>query len=138
MSQNQAPIFPLTPVNSWPAAITTAITTVNGDLSGSALIYTANGTNGSRLDYIRIRPLGTNVATVLRVFLNNGSTAVTAGNNVLITEVTIAASTVSQVAALAETTLQLDLVMAPGYRVYVTIGTTISAGVAVTACGGDY
>ncbi len=138
MARNINPIFPLVPKISWSDAITTAITTVNGDLSGAALICTADATNGSRLDYIRIRALGTNVATVLRVFINNGSTAATAANNTLFTEVTIAATTLSQVAALAETTIMTDLMLPASYRVYVTIGTSVSAGLQAAAVFGDY
>ncbi len=138
MAQNTAPIFPLTPVITWAAKIVTAITTVDGDLSGAALIATGNATNGSRVDYVRVRALGTNVATVLRVFVNNGSTAATAANNALLTEVTIAATTLSQVAALAETTIPLDLALPANYRIYVTIGTTVAAGLIVAAVGGDY
>ncbi len=141
MSQNQAPIFPKTPINSWTAPLTLANTTVNGDLSignPAILLFTANASTGSRLDYIRVRALGTNVATVLRVFVNNGSTIATAANSSLFTEVTIAATTLIQTAALAETTLQLDLVLQAGYKIYLTIGTAVSAGLVVAAFGGDY
>ncbi len=138
MAQNTNPIFPLTPVITWGTTITTAITTVDGDISAAALVATGNATNGSRVDYLRVRALGTNVATVLRVFVNNGSTAATAANNALLTEVTIAATTLSQVAALAETTIALDLSLPPSYRLYVTIGTTVAAGLKVAAVMGDY
>ncbi len=138
MAQNTSPIFPLTPVTTWSGVVTTAITTVNGDLSSAALVATGNATNGSRVDYLRVRALGTNVATVLRVFINNGATAATAGNNTLFTEATIAATTLSQVAALAETTIQLDLALPATYRLYYTIGTSVSAGLQATAVMGDY
>ena len=138
MAQNTNPIFPLTPIITWGTTIATAITTVDGDISAAALVATGNATNGSRVDYLRVRALGTNVATVLRVFVNNGSTAATAANNALITEATIAATTLSQVAALAETTIPLDLALPPSYRIYVTIGTTVAAGLKVTAISGDY
>ncbi len=138
MAQNTNPIFPLTPIITWGTTITTAITTVDGDISSAALVATGNATNGSRFDYLRVRALGTNVATVLRVFVNNGSTAATAANNALLTEVTIAATTLSQVAALAETSIPLDLSLPASYRLYVTIGTTVAAGLKVSAVGGDY
>ncbi len=140
MALNTAPIFPLTPINSWTAPFTAAVTSI-GDIittTPASLVFTAHATNGSRLDYLRVRALGSNVATVLRVFINNGASAATATNNALFTEVTIAATTLSQVAALAETTIQLDLSLPATYRVYVTIGTTVSAGFVASAIGGDY
>jgi hypothetical protein len=138
MAANTAPIFPLTPkFGASGNIITTAITTVNGDISSGDLVMTA-GSNGARVDYVRVRALGTNVATVLRLFINNGSTAATGTNNFLFTEATIAATTLSQVAALAETTVQLDLALPAGYKIYALIGTSVSAGLQVTAVYGDY
>lgn len=137
MAINTSPVFPGIPKIGRSGTITTAITTVDGDLSGAAVVFTADATNGSRVDYLRVRALGTNTATVLRIFINNGSTAATGANNVLFTEATIAATTLSQVAALAETTIFLDLALQAGHKLLITIGTTVSAGLQVTAVCGD-
>jgi hypothetical protein len=75
----------------------------------------------------------------MRIFLNNGLTNTTAANNSLIAEATIAANTVSQVAASVPTTITLNMVMAPGYVLNYTIGTTVAAGHSVTAVdAGNY
>ncbi len=139
MAANTVPIFPLTPKLSWGASMVTAVTTVDGDLSVAnvATLMTA-GSNGARVDYVRARATGSNTATVLRIFVNNGLTAATAANNALFTEVTIASTTLSQVAALAETTIQLDLALPPGYKLLATIGTTVAASLIVSAVYGDY
>lgn len=135
MPANTSPIFPLTPVVSW-GTVTTANTAKDG--TGTVVtVYTA-GANGGRVDYLKIRALGTNVATVLRVFVNNGSTNATAANNSLLVDMTIAATTNSEVAQLLDNVLTLDLSLPAGYKLNVTIGTTVSAGLAVTAVGGDY
>ena len=63
MPANITPIFPLTPKVSW-----TTLTTANTAKDGTGTVgtcYTA-GTNGARVDYLKVRALGTNVATVLR------------------------------------------------------------------------
>ena len=112
------------------------------DASGFvSLLFSADTTNGSRIDRIGVRSAGTNIASVLRVFLNTGSTTATAANNTLITEVTLPATNLSEVAALADVTISgtpFPLVMPPGYKLYVTLGTTIAAGVRVTAYAGNY
>jgi len=135
MAANTAPIFPLTPTTAW-GLVTTANTAKDG--TGTVVtVYTA-GANGGRCDYLKVRALGTNVATVIRVFVNNGSTNATATNNSLIYEATIAATTLSEVAALADNILQLDQSLPAGYKLNVTIGTTVAAGLQVTGIGGDY
>ncbi len=136
MSMNMKPIFPLTPKISWAADLQAALTGKDG--TDAILLCTAHATNGSRVDYVRVRATGTNTATVLRLFINNGSTSGTATNNTLFTEVTIAATTLSEVAALAETTIQLDLGLPAGYRLYVSNGTAVAALLKVSAVYGDY
>lgn len=145
MAANTQPIFPLTPKVSW-ATLTGANIAKDGT-GNVATIFTA-GVDGSRIDQIKVRPLGTNVATVLRFFVNNGSTNATATNNSLIHEVTIAASTVSETAALADYNVTITVntsetippipYLPANYKINATIGTTVSAGLQVTVHGGDY
>ena len=136
MAANTVPIFPKAGLISW-GTITTANTAKDG--TGTVVtIFTADATNGSRIDSIIVRALGTNVATVLRVFINNGSVNSTATNNSLYSETTIAATTLSEVAALANTAIPLNLVLPAGYKINITIGTTVAAGLSVTATGGTY
>jgi hypothetical protein len=139
MAANTSPIFPLTPRISWVnAAGLTANTTT--DLTAGTNYpsgFTA-GTNGSRIDFVRSRALGTNVATVCRVWVNNGSSTSTAANNTLFYERTLAATTVSQVAELADIIIPINIVLPSGYILYFTFGTAIAAGVDLTTVGGDY
>lgn len=138
MAANTVPIFPLTPAigGIGASALQTANTAKDG--TGTVTTVMTAGANGSRVDYLRVRATGTNVATVLRVFINNGSTNTNAANNVLFTEATIAATTLSEVAALAETTIQLDLPLPAGYKILCTIGTTVAATLVVSAVYADY
>ena len=132
---NQNPIFPIAPNISF-GKLQTANTAKDG--TGTTVTVFTAGANGGRIDTIKVRALGTNVATSLRIFINNGSDPTTAANNVLYLEATIAATTLSEADALVDTELALDLGLPPGYKILVTIGTTVAAGLMVTGVGGDY
>jgi hypothetical protein len=132
---NTLPIFPGTPKVSW--ATLTAANTAKDGTGTVATVFTA-GANGGRVDYLKVRAKGTNVATVLRVFINNGSDSTVAENNSLFVEQTIAATTLSEVAMLADTAIQLDVSIPAGYVITCTLGTAVAAGLQVTAVGGNY
>lgn len=141
MAQNVQPIFPLTQVVSY-GTVSTANTAKDG--TGTvATVFTA-GTNGARVDSIKVRALGTNVATVVRIFINNGGANSTPSNNILFHEVTAPVTTLSEVAAQTDIFLNFNgtglpqLVLPSGYKLNVTIGTTVAAGLAITAIGGNY
>jgi hypothetical protein len=74
----------------------------------------------------------------LRLFINNGGVNTTAANNSLIAELTLPATTVSEIAAQPDFVLSLNFAVPAGYRLYATIGTTVVAGFAVTIIGGEY
>lgn len=138
MAANTAPIYSLLGEIEWG---TTAITTANTakDGTGTVLtVFTADATNGGFVQRIRFRAAGTNIATVARVFINNGSTNATAANNILFDEITLAASTLSETAAQVTYELPLNFALPPGYVLNVTVGTTIAAGYYVLVIGGKY
>jgi hypothetical protein len=138
MAASTVPIFPATPSVQWGAtALATANTAKDG--TGTVLtVFTADATNGSRIDFLKVRAIGSNIATVLRVFINNGSTNATPGNNVLVHERTIAATTLSEVAELADNLIALNYALPAGYKVNLTIGTTVAAGLMCAGFGGHY
>lgn len=134
---NTKPIYSRSPDIQWGTVVTTANTAKDGTGTvGTA--FTADATNGGRVEKLKVRAAGTNVATVLRVFINNGSTNATASNNTLYTEATIAATTLSETSALADNEITLNLALPIGYKINYTIGTSVAAGLAVTAVGGKY
>lgn len=136
MTANTSPIFVLTPHNEWGANITTANTAMDG--TGTVITCFTAGANGSYVSSISVRALGTNTASVLRVFQNNGSSNTTAGNNVLIADFTLPATTASNTAALAPVDIPINRMLPAGHVLNLTLGTTVSAGYAVCAWGGDY
>ena len=101
-------------------------------------MFTADATNGGLLTKLRFRPAGTNVATVARIFINNGGANSTLANNILFDEITLPATTLSEVAGLAGAEVALGIALPPGYKINVTLGTTVSAGYFVSAIGGKY
>lgn len=137
MPANTNPIFILIADNQWPANMTAANTAKDGTGTVST-IFTADATNGGYVNKVIVMPLGTNVATVVRIFMNNGSTNATAANNTMIAQVTISATTNTETAALPAIEIPINLALAPGYKLNAVLGTAISAGVAVSAHGGKY
>ena len=140
MAQNTSPVFPLVPVITWvnTGAVTANTTT---DLTAGTNYnsnFTANATNGSRVDFVRVRALGTNIATVIRVWINNGSTTGTATNNTQFFERTLAATTVSQTSELPDVILPINASFPAGYKIYYTFGTAVAAGYSIQVVGGDY
>ena len=141
MAANTSPIFSVQGDIQWATATNAIVQSANTttDLtSGTIYPVFTGGTNGSYIQRVRFRHLGTNVATVARVWINNGLTTGTAANNTLWDEITLAANTVSQVAAAINYELPLGFALPATYRIYVTLGTAVAAGFKVTVIGGDY
>lgn len=129
------PIFPATPKVSW-GNVLTANTAYDG--TGTTVQLFIAGASGARVDSVKVRPLGTNAATVLRIFINNGSDPATPANNSLIYELTVPVTTAIQTASLAEYEEVLDIALPAGYKLYGSVGTVVAAGLQVTVVGGDY
>lgn len=137
MTANTSPVYPLTPNNGEMNVVLTSANTAKDGTGTAGLLFTA-GANGSRLKRIVVKPIGTNVQTCLRIFINNGSSQGTAANNAFLADMTILANTLSENAATNEYNLNVELDLAPGYKVYAVIGTAVAAGLAISAHGGDY
>lgn len=136
MAANTAPIFTLTPNAGTPLSIVTANTTKDLTSGTIYLLFTA-GANGSYIKAMRLRPAGTNVATVIRGWLNNGATTGTGSNNAIWDEISIAATTNSETAAIAGTEMPFNILIPAGWRIYATTGTTVTS-IFGTVIGGDY
>lgn len=137
------PQFASTMKTTW-GTVTAANTAKDG--TGTVVTVATGGTSGSLINKIEVRSLGTNVATVMRFFVNNGSTNATATNNSLAYESTIAATTLSEVAALADNVIDVTRgtttepaipFLPPGYKINITIGTAVAAGLQVTVFYSD-
>ena len=141
MAGNASPIF--AKVGQVGIGTLSAANTGSDLSTNAALIFTGDATNGSIVNEVRAKytPGTSTVATVFRVWINNGSSPGTTTNNALVSEITIAAITTSQVAATVDYVVPMPrggLVLPPGYRLYATIGTYSTGGFQVIAIGGDY
>ena len=135
MTANFKPVFPLTPVMPVGQTLSAANTAKDG--TGTvATLYTA-GANGSKVGSLQIAYTGTSVATVLRLFVNNGSSSAVAANNSLYKSISVPANTLSETAAANDITVDLNLTLPAGYKLLATIGTAVAAALALTANGGD-
>ncbi len=141
MPANTNPIFSAKGAIQWNPAILTAANTAKDGTGTVATVFNGNAAGNAAGNFVQrlvARALGTNVATVLRVFINNGSTNATAVNNSLIAEMTLPATTLSEVAAQPDYVLPLNFAIPPGYKVNCTIGTAVAAGYALSVIGGEY
>lgn len=138
MAANTAPIFGRNPRASWSTSNVTAANTAKDGASGTIYEVFTAGVDGAYVTKLIVRPRGTNVATVMRVFINNGSATTSAANNTLVAELSLIATTGSETAAIIGTDLPLNLPLPAGYKLFVTIGTGVSAGFSVAAVGADY
>ena len=138
MAANNNPIFTRTADMQWASAALSAANTAKDGTGTVATVFTGDATEGGFVTKLTARAAGTNVATVLRVFINNGSTNATAANNILFTEMTLPATTLSEVAAQPAYELPLNLALPAGYKINCTLGTAVAAGYYLSVAGGKY
>lgn len=144
---NVEAIWPAKPDNStngttgMQQAITLAANDYTGVSANYQLIHTA-GADGSLIEGIKFTPAGTNVATVMRIFINNGSSPATATNNTFVGEISLQATTASATAALASPEFYFPrgaTRLNPSFRIYVGLATAVAAGwVPSIIAGGQY
>lgn len=145
MPANTSPIYSITGATDSVAANNTGLIvgpTANTAQDGTGTLYKlfTAGANGSYVQKIRFRPVGSPAATVCRVFIST-STTTNATNTWLFDEITLPAVTVSQTAATSVFELPLNFALDANYLLYVTFGTSTGSagtGYSVVAIAGDY
>lgn len=137
MPGNAAPIFTRVGDVQWALALTAANTAKDG--TGTvATVFTADATNGGYVAYILCMPLGTNVSSVARLFINNGSVNTTAANNSMLQGVTLPSSALTETLEQTAMRIPVNMTLPPGYKLNVVLGTAVAAGWQFTAVGGKY
>ena len=104
-------------------------------------IITANAAGNAAGNFVQkiiARPLGTNVASVARIFWNNGGVNSTATNNALVAEYALPATSVSQSAQMTGFEIPINFALPPGHKLLVTLGTAVASGWIFTAIAGQY
>jgi hypothetical protein len=152
MTANTAPIYSKqgnlssdgtsTTSSAMAPTLTTAAADTDGSSSNNKCAFTA-GSNGALLRKLRLKSKGTNVATVARFYINNGGVNTSAANNSFVGEISLPATTASATAATVDMDYDFGvpngLPLDPSFRIFVGLGTTVSAGWVVTPLpGGQY
>lgn len=149
MAANTAPRFTLNGNNASDGGTTMAptFTTAANDYTGATAthnkrVFKADATNGSRIVGLQFKAIGTNTASVARIFINNGSANTTATNNSFVDEISLPATTASSTTTTPPIAFIFSggyLDLEPGFEIYVGLGTTVAAGWVVTPIlGGDF
>ena len=145
MAANTSPIYSIVGATDSVAFNNTGLVvgpTANTAQDGTGTLYKAftAGTNGSYIQKIRFRPVGSPAATVCRVFIST-STSTSATNTWLYDEITLPAVTVSQTAASSVFELPMNFAVDPSFLLYVTFGTSTGStgtGYSIVTIAGDY
>ncbi len=137
MSANVQPIYTRVGDLQWAVAITAANTAKDGTGTVTT-VFIADGTNGGYVRSVRAKPAGTNVASVLRIFVNNGSTNTVAANNWYLEDISLPGTSLTETAGQPTIEIPLGLALPPGYKINVTLGTAVAAGWIVGTVAGKY
>jgi len=145
MAANTAPIYSIVGAVDSVAANNSGLVvgpTANTALDGSGTLVKAftAGTNGSYVQKMRFRPVGSPAATVCRVFISSSSTT-SSTVSWLYDEITLPVATLSQTAATSVYELPLNFALDPSYLLYVTFGTSTGSsgtGYSIVTIAGDY
>jgi len=145
MAANTSPIYSIAGDVTSVAANNTGLVvgpTANTAQDGSGTLYKmfTAGANGSYIQKIRFRPVGSPAATVARVFISSSSTT-SSTVTWLYDEITLPAVTLSQTAASSVFELPMNFALPASYLLYVTFGTSTGSagtGYSVVTIAGDY
>lgn len=137
MAANIDPIFTRVPDIGLAGAVAgpTANTNLDGTSSSTSMVqvYQADATNGSYLEKIILKAVGSPAATVVRIFICTVSgsftmgTDNTAANTSMVGELQLPAITLSQTAPSPQFEIPLGYGIPAGYRVLASFGTSTGA-----------
>jgi hypothetical protein len=124
-----------------------ANTAQDGTGANITSIFQADATEGGFVDEVRLKPVGSPAATVVRVFVCTVTGALTPGttntaaNTALLAELSLAAVTSSNTLAQNDISFPIRKALPAGYRLLMTFGTSTGAagtGYAVTTFAAKY
>lgn len=140
MPANTSPIYSSAGDIQWAAL---PLIGANAAYDGTGVVSTviSASISGSFVQRLRFKASGSTTATVARIYINNGFSNVTASNNVLFDEITLAATTATQTAATTLYEVPMNIALPPAYRINVAAATApggAGGGWQVSAVGGSY
>lgn len=144
MAINTAPIFTrigdlsADGATTFPLPMTAAANDFTGVSINHVLLHTAL-VDGSFIESLRFKARGANVASGVRVFLNNGLAPATAANNFFLDDAALPATTTSIVGQTGPVIIMpMRLLMQPGFRIYAGLATAVIGGWGGMAVSGKY
>lgn len=133
MPAGTSPIFPQVPIIGIATLVSNTAVTSRTNIVGTTGLtqLTANSTNGTRIDFIEVQGQGTTVATIINVWLNDGT------NSYLVEEISLPAATANTTSVASSNTIAFTkFTLPPTQRLFVS--QQVSANVTVFAFGGQY
>lgn len=133
MAAGTSPIFPQAPIIGIGSLVSNTAVTARTVISGTTGLtqVLANSTNGTRVDFIEVQGQGTTVATIIDLWINDGT------NSYLFDEISLPAATANTTSFAASNTIAYTrLTLPPTYRLFAS--QQVSANVTVFAFGGTY
>lgn len=133
MAASTSPIFPNAPIIGIGSLVSNTAVTSRSVITGTTGLtqVTANSTNGTRIDAIKVVAQGNSVATIQDIWINDGT------NSYLYDEIIISAVTANTTVTSAVNTISYTtLTLPPTYRLFTS--QQVSSNVTVFAFGGTY
>ena len=113
---------------------TSANTATDGTGANTFLLFTADSTEGSFVQSVRLKPISTIAATVVRIWYCSATGAFSAGstntaaNTTMIGEMSVAAWTASNTLASPVYELPINIALPASTKILATFGTSTGAG----------
>jgi hypothetical protein len=133
MPAGTSPIFPQVPIIGIASMVSNTAVTARTNIVGTTGLtqVLANSTNGTRVDFIEVQGQGTTVATIIDIWINDGT------NSYLVEEISLPAATANTTVVASSNTVSFTkLTLPPTYRLFAS--QQVSANVTVFAFGGTY
>lgn len=121
-----------------PVGMVTATADYTGASANHVLVFTADATNGGFIQRIRFKATGTCVATVARIYINNGSIHTTAANNAFYGECSLPAIAAINTTATTDVDYPMNFAINPAFTIWAGLATTVAASWIPVAIGGKY
>lgn len=139
MPANIDPIYSKAADIQWTTIPTGTTANTAGDGTGTVFtVFTADATNGGFVQSIRVKALSVSTPTVIRFFINNGSSNTVATNNSFIDEMSIPTITGSSTVAVSVFELSIGRALPAGYKINCCYATSVTGAIALTAFAGKY
>jgi len=146
MAANTLPVFTKQAAIGLNGAATlgTALDAVyNGTSANAKIAFSADATNGSYVQCIRMKALGTNAVSKLKIYINNGTGtegSLAAANCSFFGEISLPATTASTTAATSDVTYPMNIALPASYRIVLGIDAAgaLASGWAFTVIAGTY